>query len=98
VEALGVVVVDVVITLEEVLDGGADLIGQGVGDGGGGKGGVESLDGLSHRSSRCVSEHIRLLMALQNGRVCKNGYATYPADMMSRVCLLITKCVYDHWR
>jgi hypothetical protein len=49
VEALGVVVVDVVIALEEALYGCAELIGKRIRDGGRGECGVEGLDGVAQR-------------------------------------------------
>jgi hypothetical protein len=49
VEAVGVVVVDVMVAVEEGVYGCAKFVGQRVGHGVGREGGIEGLEGLAHR-------------------------------------------------
>jgi hypothetical protein len=76
VEALGVVVVNVVIALEEGVYGGIELVGQRVGHGRGREGGIQSFQGLAHRPARVSGAATRPDI----------GAAAYP-DMILSCCL-----------
>jgi hypothetical protein len=85
VEALRVVVVDVVIALEEALYRCAELVGERIWGGGRRKGGVEGLDDLAHRARGRRQTSRPTILRATGGALVPSG-----ADKLTQTCCVLS--------